>query len=158
MRKLFANALYDKMVLDERVYLVTGDLGFGLFDKIRGSFPERVINSGAAEMAMMGIGVGLAMEGKIPFVYSITPFLIWRTAETIRNYVNYESIPVKLCGSGRDDDYKHDGFSHDATDDEQILGLFPNIKCYWPSSKDEIPCLVSEAIETDCPFYINLKR
>jgi transketolase len=158
MRKSFAATLHEKMKTDDRIFLIVGDLGFGLFNEIRKDFPDRFINANAAEMAMMGIGVGLAMQGKIPFVYSITPFLLFRTAETIRNYVNHESIPVKLIGSGRDDNYHEDGFSHFAGDDKDLLKILPNVKSYWPQSKEEIPDLVQVAIETPKPFYINLRR
>lgn len=158
MRKSFANILHERMQTDDRIFLITGDLGFGLFDKIRADFPDRFINTGAAEQAMMGIGVGLAIEGKIPFVYSITPFLLFRAAETIRNYINHEGVPVKMIGSGRYLDYAHDGFSHFAGDDSDILGIFPMIKSYWPRTEEQIPNFVESAINDKSPFYINLKR
>ena len=158
MRKSFATTLHEKMKTDDRIFLVVGDLGFGLFTEIRKDFPERFTNCGAAEQAMMGIGVGLALEGKIPFVYSITPFLLFRAAETIRNYVNHESIPCKLIGSGRDNSYHEDGFSHFAGDDKDLLKCFPNINCYWPEEKEEIPNLVDEMINNPLPYYLNLKR
>ncbi len=107
---------------------------------------------------MIGVGVGLALEGKIPFVYSITPFLLFRPYETIRNYINHESIPVKLIGSGRDKDYSHDGFSHWAEDDRQVMAGFNNIQSFWPRIKEQVPSLLMHAIKTKEPFYINLKR
>jgi transketolase C-terminal domain/subunit len=54
---------------------------------------------------MMGTAVGMAMEGKIPIVYSITPFAIYRPFELIRNYLSHEQIPVKIVGGGRDKQY-----------------------------------------------------
>lgn len=146
------------MKLNENIFFVTGDLGFGLADRIKQDFPERFINVGAAEVTLVGVGVGLALENKIPFVYSITPFLLWRAAEVIRNYVNHESIPVKLIGSGRDKDYLHDGFSHDATDDAELLNCFENILPNSPGDENEIEPLVKEMINTPKPFYLNLKR
>lgn len=158
MRKYFAELLYIAMQSNDRIFLIVGDLGYGLFDKIRKDFPERFINAGAAEQAMMGIGVGLALEGKIPFVYSITPFLLWRAAETIRNYINHEGIAVRLIGSGRDDDYKHDGFSHNAEDDERLMDLFTDIVCSWPGDNNELLRKFNYAIFNNEPIYINLKR
>lgn len=157
-RGYFAGALYNQMLLNDRIWLITGDLGYGMFDKIREQFPDRFLNTGAAEQSMMGIGVGLAMEGRIPFVYSITPFLLWRTAETIRNYISREQIPVKLIGGGRDHDYAHDGFSHYAGDDKELLRLWPNILTSWPDEKEHIPELLDEVVMHEKPYYINLKR
>jgi len=158
MRKEFFDCLYDQMQKDERIIFLTADLGFGLSDNIKSDFPDRFYNVQAAELAMMAIGVGLSLEGRIPFVYSITPFLLWRPAETIRTYVNHESIPIKMIGSGRNKDYERDEFSHDGSDDKAFMQMFPNIKSYWPQHKDEIPDLIEAAINTNKPFYINLKR
>jgi transketolase len=97
--------LFNEMVVNEDIYLITGDLGYGLWDAIRDAYPQRFYNVGSSEMAMMGMGVGLAMEGKIPYVYSITPFAIYRPFEMIRNYLDHEEIPVNVIGGGRDRDY-----------------------------------------------------
>jgi len=157
-RGWFSEELYKQMKENPDIFLLTGDLGFGQFDKIRDDFPNRFINCGASEQAMMGIAVGLALKGKIPFVYSITTFLLWRAAETIRLYLNHEQIPVRLVGGGRDKDYSHDGFSHDASDAEFILKLFPNITTLWPNEKEEVPDLVKKMVKENKPWFISLKR
>lgn len=100
MRKLLADLLLKEMEINPDIYLITGDLGYGLWDKIRDKFKDRFYNVGSSEMVMMGMGIGLAMDGKIPFVYSITPFALYRPFEMIRNYMNHESIPVKILGGG----------------------------------------------------------
>lgn len=152
MRKEFAIQLHRLMTENSDVFFITGDLGYGLFDEIRKDFPGRFINTGAAEQTMMGIAVGLALESKIPFVYSITPFLLFRPFETIRNYISYESIPVIMVGSGRDDDYKHDGFSHFAGDDD-IIKQLPNIVFIKEDSFN-----LAKIISSREPTYLNLKR
>lgn len=157
-RGYFAYALHEQMATNPDIWLVTGDLGYGMLDAIRTDYPERFINTGAAEQTMMGIGVGLAMRGKIPFVYSITPFLLARPYETIRNYVDREQVPVRLVGGGRGDDYKHDGFSHDASDDTKMLSNFRNIVGLWPNTKEEVPNLLKVMVECDRPWYLNLRR
>ena len=89
MRKDLAKLLLEEMRVNEDIYLITGDLGYGLWDDIRDTFPDRFFNVGSSEMVMMGTAIGLAMEGKVPFVYSITPFIIYRPFEFIRNYLNH---------------------------------------------------------------------
>ena len=158
MRGWFAYELYKQMAKDERIWLVVGDLGYKAFDYIRRDFPERFINCGASEQAMTGIAVGMALEGKIPFVYSITTFLLYRPFETIRNYINHEKISVKLIGAGRDRDYTHDGFSHWAEEDKETMKIFANIKALWPENKEEMPKIVDEMIKNNSPWYLNLKR
>lgn len=158
MRKQFAEALLNYMRSDESIIIVSGDLGYKMFDKIREEFPDRFINVGAAETVMMGVAVGLAMEGKTPIVYSITPFLLFRAFETIRNYINHEKIPVILVGSGRDLDYTHDGFSHHSQDDRFIRDHFKSISCSWPIGPLDAIKDLAMAIAFRSPTYINLKR
>lgn len=157
-RAVFVNSLYAHMQKNKNIWVITGDLGYGMWNKVRDNFPDRFINVGASEQSMMGIAVGLALEGKIPIVYSISTFLLYRPFETIRNYIDYEKIPVKLIGSGRDKNYLHDGISHWPLKDKEILKLLTNIEARWPDDVKEIPILVSEMIKSNKPWYINLKR
>lgn len=158
MRGWFGRSLYTEMGNDPRVVLITADLGFGLFDAIRDDFPDRFLNTGASEQAMIGIAVGLAIQGKIPFCYSITPFLIYRPFEWIRNYLHHERIPVKLIGSGLDDDYKHDGFTHHCPEVRKVLSAVPNIKTYLPLEKESIPGMVEKMCLNDLPCFMALRR
>lgn len=157
-RGWFAYELYQQMKKNKDVWLVVGDLGYKMFDSIKNNMPDRFLNVGAAETSLIGVGIGLALENKIPFLYSITPFLLYRPFETLRNYINREAIPVKLIGSGRDQDYLQDGFSHWAEEDRHIMRMFGRIKSYWPETKEEIPNLVKEMIEMPKPYYLNLTR
>jgi transketolase len=146
------------MQANPNVIALTGDLGYGGFDKIRDDFPDRFINCGASEQSMLDMACGLAIEGKIPVVYSITPFLLYRGFETIRTYINHEKLPVILIGSGRDKDYAHDGFSHDASDDKKFLALFENIISWWPNTFEEMRTELKGSIDNPAPTYINLVR
>lgn len=158
LRGWFAYELYNQMLKNHNIWLITGDLGYKMFDLIKRDFPDRFINVGAAEQSMIGIAIGLTLENKIPFVYSITPFLIYRPFETIRNYLHYENIPVRLIGSGRNKDYKHDGISHWACEDKKIMSILNNIESKWPDTKEEIPVLVETMVNKNKPWYINLRR
>lgn len=156
MRPKFFEELYKLMQENENVWALTGDLGYGGFDKIQKDFPERYINCGASEQAMLGIAVGLALEGKIPFVYTITPFFM-RALETINLYLHHEGVPVILVGSGRDQDYAHDGFSHDA---EMIQNMFDllNIDQYAPDKPEVIPGMLKMMVKHKKPAFLSLRR
>lgn len=158
MRRTFSDELEKWMKIDPTIWMICGDLGYKMLDNIRDNFPDRFINTGAAEQAMMGIACGLALEGKKAFVYSITTFLLYRPFETIRNYINHEKIPVRLIGGGRDKDYAHDGWSHHSTDAKDVLKLFPNISQLWPQEKESIPMMVRMMVEEDKPWFISLRR
>lgn len=145
------------METNKDVWCLLGGVGYHVMDNICKDFPERVIDCEASESAMVDIAVGLALSGKIPFVYAITPHL-YRAFEGIRNYINHEKIPVQLVGVGRDQDYGKLGFSHWAEDDKVIFKLFPHIVPQWPETKEMIPAMVERMARGDTPFYLNLTR
>lgn len=158
MRKTLAQLLYTEMATNPDICLITGDLGYGLWDKIRDDYSNRFYNVGSSEMAMMGAAIGLAMEGKIPYVYSITPFAIYRPFEMIRNYLDHENIPVNIIGGGRDKDYGYLGFSHWSHDDKKIMNVFSNIISTWPENDGELLDSFQFSLKKQSPTYINLKR
>lgn len=158
MRKEFVEVLRQEMARNDSIRVITADLGFGVLDPIRAEFPDRFYNVGAAEQLMIGVAIGMAVEGLIPVCYSMSSFLLYRPFEFLRNYANYEQIPIKLVGSGRDRDYSHDGISHWAHDDEQVLAALPNIRIYKPESLEEMEQRVQGFLYSSAPAYFNLTR
>lgn len=146
------------MSQNQNIVLLTGDLGYGLWDRIKIDYPDRFYNVGSAEQLMLGMASGMAMEGKIPIVYSITPFLLYRPFEIIRNYVDHEKLPVKLVGGGRDKDYGYLGFSHWASEDREVMKVFKNIKTLHPYTVEEMNDSFSMVTDPKTPLYINLRR
>jgi len=157
MRGEFGYHLYKEMANNKDIVLITADLGYGLFDPHRDDFADRFYNVGASEQLMLGMACGLALEGKIPVTYTITPFY-YRAFETIRNYVDKEKIPVKMVGSGLYKDYAHDGFSHHSDDIHQVMNLFENITQYYPSKIESVESMLSDVLKNSKPSFIGLRR
>ena len=88
----------------------------------------------------------------------MTPFLIYRPFEVIRNYLERDQIPVKLCGAGRDKDYDWLGWSHWAVDDRAHMSGFENIVKIWPEDAQETQALFNQIIYDKKPYYVNLSR
>lgn len=158
MRYEFVKALESEMKINESIYVLLGDLGFGIFDQIRKYFPERCINVGSSEQLMMGIASGMSLEGKIPVCYSISSFLIYRPFEFIRNYIDHESLPVKLVGSGRNFDYGDAGFTHHSAELSQVLDIFSNIQQFWPESNEEMLNSVPNFLNSKVPAFMSLRK
>jgi transketolase len=156
-RGYFSGLLYNEMIDNPNIVLITADLGFGQFDRIRDDFSDRFFNVGADEQVMINVACGMALEGKIVFCYTITPFF-WRGAEGIRIYVNHEQIPIKMIGGGRDKNYAEDGFTHDGCDIKDLFNCFPNIVQYYPDDKEDIEKILKTIITNDRPVFINLAR
>lgn len=158
MRGQFAYDLYEQMAKNKDIILVTGDLGYKQFDRIREDFPDQFVNVGAAEQAGVGICCGMALRDKIPFFYSITNFALYRPFEFIRNYLDKEQIPVIIVGAGRDNDYSHDGLTHQSEDAKQVLSCLPNIQQYWPENSESVAGILKDVIQERKPSFISLKR
>lgn len=161
MRKQFANFLHSEMARDESIMMLTGDLGYGLWDRIKIDYPDRFINFGSAEQLMIGAAAGLAMDGKRPFVYSITPFLLYRPFEFIRNQIDHENVNVKLVGGGRGRDYGYLGFTHWSEDDMKVMSCFNNVKSFVPDEKSDEALLLKcfkEFSDALTPAYLSLKK
>ena len=158
MRKECAQLLLDEMSVNPLIRVITADLGFGILDHIRNAYPDRFYNVGAAEQLMIGVAIGMAENGLIPVCYSMSSFLLYRPFEFLRNYVNHELVPIKLLGSGRDKDYSHDGISHWAHDDEEVLAAVPNIEVYKPAGLEELDIDFADWINSAKPAYLNLMR
>ena len=158
MRNTFASLLNEEIAQNEQVRMITADLGYGILDKIRQDHPKKSYNVGAAEQLMLGVAIGMAQEGLTPVCYSMSSFVLYRPFEFIRNYLNHELTNVKLVGSGRAQDYEHDGISHWAHHDEAVLASVPNVKIYKPKNVDELRQIFPEFINSKGPAYLNLKR
>jgi transketolase len=156
MRHQFVSCLIEEMRKNDKIFVITSDLGYGLFDNLKQEFPDRFVNIGSCEQLMIGMAVGMSYEGWIPICYSITPFAIYRPFEFIRNYLNHEMANVKIVGGGRNKDYHNLGFSHQAEDDMEIMKTFKNIQSFKPDdlSKDIIKLFLYNGL----PSYINLVR
>ena len=133
MRNAFANAFYDLAKQDDRIMLVVADItasaGVATFMK---EHPERFINVGVAEQAMISISAGLALRGMIPFTYTIAPFTIYRPFEQVRVDCCYHHLPVRLVGVGAGVTYSTLGGTHHALEDLSVMGGIPGLTIYAP--------------------------
>jgi len=130
-------ALLELAENDKDVLLITGDLGFGLFEGFAKQFPNQFVNIGIAEQNMIGVASGLALEGKTVFVYSIGNFPTLRCLEQIRNDACYHNININIICMGAGFSYGALGMSHHATEDIAIMRSLPAITLISPSTEDE---------------------
>ena len=158
MRAEFLDQIFKIAEIDERLVLMTADLGFGVVEKFAERFPERFINVGVAEQAMVASATGLAEAGMIPYCYSIATFTSLRPLEFTRNGPIAHGLPVKLVGVGAGMDYGFDGLTHFAIDDISALRPYPGFLIWAPADADEITEDLEEIHNDPRPTYIRLLR
>jgi transketolase len=143
---------------DSRVFLVVGDLGFGVTEPFAKRFPKRYLNAGVAEQNMTGIAAGLALSGKIVFTYSIANFPILRCLEQIRNDVCYHRANVKVVAVGGGFAYGSLGATHHATEDLAIMRALPEMTVVAPGDPEEAAAATEAVAAHDGPCYLRLGR
>ena len=138
MRNAFMKSLFQLARANKDVILLTGDLGFSVFEEFQKEFPKQFINIGIAEQNMIGIASGLSLEGKIIYVYSIGNFPTFRCLEQIRNDAAYHKLNINIVAIGGGFSYGSLGMSHHATEDIAIMRALPNITVVAPSTAQEV--------------------
>ena len=158
MRNAFVETLCDLAEKQEDIFLLTGDLGFGVLTKFWENFPDRFINAGIAEQNMTTVAAGLAMEKKCVFTYSIANFPTMRCLEQIRNDVAYHNVNVNIVAVGGGFSYGALGMSHHATEDVGIMRVIPNMVVFTPNDPLEAQYVTKWASEIPQPCYIRLGK
>jgi transketolase len=158
MRDSFINGLETLASEDPRVFLVTGDLGFGVLDRFAARFPRQFLNAGVAEQNMTGVATGLALEGRIVFTYSIANFPTLRPLEQIRNDAAYHDANVNVVAVGGGFSYGALGISHHATEDLAILRALPGLTVVAPGDDWEAREAVAALATTPGTTYLRLDK
>jgi transketolase len=158
MRNAFAAAITDLAATDERIVLLSGDIGNRLFDKYREKFPSRFYNCGVAEQNMTGMAAGMALSGLRPITYTITPFATTRVIEQIRVDVCYHDAPVVIVGTGSGLSYASLGPTHHSCEDVGMLRCFPNLTVLCPADALEVGPAIEAALALPGPTYIRLGK
>jgi transketolase len=158
MRDTFADYVFEKAKLDNKIRLITADLGFGVFDNFASELPDQFINSGVTEQATVSMAAGLSEFSSKVFVYSIANFVTFRPLEQIRNDICYPKKNVCLVAVGAGYSYGALGYSHHLIEDLSIMTALPNLKIYSPSNPNEVKLCLQKIFEIEGPSYLRLGR
>jgi transketolase len=158
MRTAFIETLYALAERDERIWLLTGDLGYSVLERFALRFPDRYVNVGVAEQNMTGIAAGLACSGKIVFTYSIANFPTLRCLEQIRNDVCYHQANVKVVAVGGGFAYGSLGYSHHGLEDLGIMRTLPHMTVIAPGDPAETQLATKAVVQWPGPCYLRIGK
>ena len=158
MRDTFVKTLLEIAKQDKNVYIVTGDLGFGVLKPFWTELPDQIINAGIAEQNMTSVAAGLAMQGKIVYTYSIGNFPTLRCIEQIRNDCAYHNANVKVVCVGGGFVYGSLGMSHHATEDIAMMRALPDVTVLAPGDLVESECATKAIYKQEGTCYLRLGR
>ncbi len=144
---------------NKQVVVLTGDLRESTKSQwFADKFPDRFFDLGVAEQNLMGVGAGMAMEGKIPFVASYAVFNPGRNWEQLRVSVCYSDLNVKIAGSHAGITVGADGATHQALEDIALTRVLPNMTVVSPIDFEQARKATVAISERKGPVYLRLHR
>lgn len=157
-RKNIVDAIIPYARNDKNIVLLVCDMGFGVVDRFKEEFPDRIFNMGIMEQATIGIAAGMAMAGLRPIVYCIVNFLVFRALEQIRNDIALQALNVKFIATGAEDYFKFLGKSHCCGKDDINLMRLINMCVFDPYENPSVDFqqLVNKWIIDPNPGYIRV--
>jgi len=160
MRNKFADVIYEIGSKDERICALVADISpAGSIVKFREEFPDRFINVGVAEQAMIGIAAGMALRGMRPFCYTIATFSLYRPFEMVRVDLCYQNLPVTIVGMGAGVIYSTLGGTHHTMEDVAVASAIPNMTVLAPCDPEEMRLATRWcATESNGPVYMRLGK
>lgn len=126
----------------------------GMFQE---KYPERFFEMGISEANMIGVGSGLAMSGKIPFICSFACFVTGRF-DQIRMSVSYQQAPVRIVGTHAGVGIGEDGHSQMGLEDLACMRTLPNMLVLQPGDDLETEAMIRELMTRPEPAYLRLTR
>ncbi len=120
-------------------------------------FPDRFIQMGIYEQALVSISAGLALAGKVPFLSSYAMFSPGRSWEQVRTAC-LSKANIKIIGSHAGVSVGPDGATHQAIEDMAITRCIPDLIVINPCDSIEARKATVEAAKVVGPVYIRLAR
>ena len=158
MRATFVRTLVELAEEDERIVLLTGDLGFTVVEPFAERFPDRFFNVGVAEQNMVGVATGLAEAGRVPFAYSIATFATLRSYEFVRNGPVLHRLPVRIVGVGGGLEYGMNGLTHYALEDIAVMRAQPGMTVLAPADHEQARAALIASRDVPGPVYFRLGK
>jgi transketolase len=120
-------------------------------------FPDRFFEMGISEANMIGVGAGMALNGKVPFICSFGAFVTGRF-DQIRMSVSYARANVRIIGTHAGVGIGEDGHSQMALEDLACLRTLPEMAVLQPADDIETHAMIEELIRYPHPAYVRLTR
>lgn len=158
MRNSFSKSLLSAARNNPKIVLLTGDLGYSVFEEFASELPNQFLNLGITEQSSISFAAGLAKEGFHPFYYSIANFPTFRCFEQIRNDVVHMNLPVTIVAVGAGFSYGSAGYSHHLIEDISALRTLSGLKIYSPYDPVNTTECLNQILNSSNPSYLRIGR
>jgi transketolase len=158
MRKRGLDEIYLLAQKNPRVVFIGSDLGYKTLDDFKASHPKQFLMEGISEQNLIGMGAGLAQEGKIVYINTIATFLTRRCFDQLAMDVCVGNHNVRLYANGGGAVYAPLGPTHLAVDDIGLMRSLPNMTIIHPSDAEEMARAIQASEHHLGPIYFRLCR
>ena len=138
------------------VWALTADTG-GALKEYKKQFPDRYIDTGVAEQNLAGLAAGLALEGNIPFIFGMIPFMVMRACEQNRTAICYQDLPVRFIGTGGGLT-SGGGSTHNAMEDIGIMKSLVNMTVLSIGDPNMVRDIMLLSMTYPHPLYLRLAQ
>lgn len=156
-REAYGAALVRLGEVDSRIVAVDGDTKNSTYaDKFAKKFPDRFTECFIAEQNMVGVAVGFAARGHIPFASTFAAFFT-RAADQIR-MAGVSSANIKLAGSHVGVSIGEDGGSQMGLEDIALMRAVAGSTVLYPSDAVATEKLMEQAVRTKGIVFLRTSR
>ena len=157
-REAYGTALAKLGRMHPDVVVLDGDTKNSTFsEKFKATKPERFVEAHIAEQNMVGVALGLASDGKVPFASTFAAFLT-RAYDQIRMATYSRPGTLVLCGSHSGVSIGEDGSSQMGLEDLAMFRALISSTVLYPSDAVSTERLVAEAAAAKGVVYIRTTR
>ena len=159
LRDVFGDTLVSLGASDPNVVVLDADLANSTkADKFAKMYPGRFLQMGIAEQNFVGVAVGLASLGYVPWLSTFTVFFTHRALDPIRMLVAQTHANVKIGAAYAGVMTGLTGKTHHDVQDLAIMRAMPDMTVVAPADAIEGEAIIRWATEYEGPVYVRLAR
>jgi transketolase len=159
LRDVFGDTLVDLGKTNRNLLVLDADLANSTkADKFAVAHPDRFLEMGIAEQNFVGVAVGLASLGFVPWLSSFTIFFTHRAIDPIRMLVAQTNANVKIGAAYSGLLTGLTGKTHQDVEDLAIMRAMPGMTVLAPGDEYECEAMIRWATEYSGPVYLRLAR
>ena len=159
LRAVYIEELIRYAETDDRITLVEADLSKALSSpKFKAAYPERLIDVGICEANMIGVAAGLAVEGKLPFTHTFTPFATRRVCDQVAISILYAGLKAVMVGSDPGISAELNGGTHMSFEDIGVMRSLPGLTIVEPVDAAQLKAALPQILSCKEAVYLRLFR
>ncbi|MBV9298074.1 MAG: transketolase family protein [Verrucomicrobia bacterium] len=159
LRDVFGETLVALGKTNPNILVLDADLANSTkADKFALEHPDKFLEMGIAEQNFVGVAVGLASLGFVPWLSSFTVFFTHRAVDPIRMLVAQTHANVKIGAAYAGLLTGLTGKTHQDVEDLAIMRAMPGMTVLAPADEFEGEAMIRWATEFAGPVYLRLAR